>query len=521
VNAVGSLFEMDDNTPVLIGAGQFTYRGEAGASPSPTRLLKIAADRAATDAGLGAAALAAIDSLAVVGFTVDAPGGGRLVPHSGNPPATLARVLGANPSWSVYSHMGGNSPQQMINTVCERIARGETELSLVVGCEFLGSATKRLTKGLGFADWEDADDDLPEPDRIGDPRPGVSPYEARHSLGRPINNYPLFENALRARDGRSIPDHQARLGKLFAPFTEVAAKNPEAWFPIARSAEELITVTDRNRMVGFPYTKYLNAIMEVDQSAGVLVASLKKARELGVPEDKLVYLHGCADASDLWFPLDRQNYHSSPAMRLTGKRALEMAGIGLSDIGHIDLYSCFPVAVEIGAEELGLALDDPRGLTVTGGLPYMGGPGNNYAMHSIAVMMQRLRDNPGDWGLVTANGWFLTKQSTGIYSTTPPTKPFERQDPKIIQQEIDALPHPAVIEAPNGAARIETYTVVHGREGYVMGVVIGRDEADRRFVAVTPSDEATLRGLEAVESVGRTGKVGQTEDGQRNLFIPD
>ena len=511
---------MDDRTPVLIGAGQFTYRGDAGASPSPTQLLKIAAERAAADAGLGAQALAAIDGLAVVGFTIDAPGGGRLVPHSTNPPATLAKRIGASPRWAVYSHMGGNSPQQMINVACERIARGDNDLTLVVGCEFLGSATKRLTKGLGFDDWDDAED-LPEPDRIGDPRPGSTPYENKHGLGRPINVYPLFENALRGRYGRSIPDHQKQMGDLFAPFTEVAAKNPEAWFPVARSSEELVTVTERNRMVGFPYPKYLNAIMEVDQSAGVLVCSLKKARELGVSDDKLVYLHGCADAYDLWFPIDRQNYHSSPAMRLTGQRALSMAGIGLDEIGHIDLYSCFPVAVEIAAEELGLKLDDPRGLTVTGGLPYMGGPGNNYAMHSIAVMMQRLRDNPGDWGLVTANGWFLTKQSTGVYSTKPPTKPFERQDPKVIQAQIDALPHPTVIEQPQGPATIETYTVVHGREGYMMGIIVGRDSEDRRFVAVTPSDEATLRDLESREGVGRTGTVSRSEDGQKNLFIPD
>lgn len=511
---------MDDRTPVLIGAGQFTYRGEPGASPSPTELLKIAAERAAENAGLAAEKLSQIDGLAVVGFTVDAPGGGRMVPHSTNPPATLAGRIGASPKYAVYSHMGGNSPQQLVNLVAERIARGETEFALVVGCEFLGSATKRLKNGLGFEDWDDAED-LPEPDRVGDPRPGVTAYEAKHGLGRPINCYPLFENALRARDGRSIPDHQKRLGELFAPFTQVAANNPEAWFPIERSAEELVRVDDRNRMIGFPYPKYLNAIMEVDQSAGVLLTSLKKARELGVAEDKLVYLHGCADASDLWYPLDRQDFHSSPAMRLTGQRALEMAGVGLSDIGHIDLYSCFPVAVEIGAEELGLALDDPRGLTVTGGLPYMGGPGNNYAMHSIAVMAQRLRDDPGSYGLVTANGWFLTKQSTGIYSTRPPSRPFERQDPKVLQAQIDALPHPAVIEAPSGSATIETYTVVHGREGYMMGIVVGRDSEGRRFVANTPTDEATLADLEAREAIGRTGTVSRSEDGARNIFVPD
>jgi acetyl-CoA C-acetyltransferase len=338
-------------------------------------------------------------------------------------------------------------------------------------------------------------------------------------LNRPINIYPLFENALRARDKRPLAEHQARMGRLFERFSTVAAENPEAWFPIRRSAEELVSVSEKNRMIGYPYPKLLNAIMEVDQAAGVIVASVAKARELGVPEDRWVYLHGCADAADLWHPMDRQDFHSSPAMRLTGQRAFEMAGIGLADIDLIDLYSCFPVAVEVGAEELGLSLDDPRGLTVTGGLPYAGGPGNNYVMHSVAVMHRKLREKPGANGLITGNGWYLTKQSTGIYSTRRPDRPFERQDPAVIQRQIDALPHPDVIETPQGRGTIETYTVVHKREGPFMAIVIGRDSNGRRFAANTPDDPATLAGLEAVEQVGRTGVL--TQRGDLNLFTPD
>ena len=511
---------MGDVIPVLIGVGQFTYRGDPAVSPAPTALLKIAAERAAADAGLGAPGLAAIDALAVAGFTVDAPGGGRVVPHSTNPPASLARRIGAAPRWAVYSHMGGNTPQHMVNTVAERIAKGETELALCVGCEFLGSAVRRLTKGLPFDDWAaDEDQDLDPPERIGDGRPGVSPYEARHGLLRPINTYPLFENALRARDGRSLAEHQARIGALFSRFTDVAAGNPEAWFRVKRTPEELVTVSEKNRMVGFPYPKLVNAIMEVDQSAAVILASEAKARELGVPEEKWVYLHGCADAHDLWHVTERQDFHSSPAMRWTGQQALAMAGVALSEIDHFDLYSCFPVAVEVGAEELGLALDDPRGFTVTGGLPYAGGPGNNYVMHSIAVMTQKLRARRDAWGLVTANGWYLTKQSTGVYSARRPDKPFEREDPAVLQRQIDALPHPEVIEAPHGRAQIETYTVVHKREGPFLGIVVGRDEAGRRFVAHTPNDPATLAALEATEQVGRPGTVRAGET--TNLFVPD
>jgi acetyl-CoA C-acetyltransferase len=513
---------MRDTTPVLIGAGQFTYRGDAAASPSPLAMIKIAAERAAADAGLADGALAGLDALAVVAFAVDAEGNqGRFpFPRLKNPPASLARRLGAKPAYAPYTQMGGNTPQQLVNALCEKIARGETEFALAVGGEFLGALTKRLKTGASFDDFE-TEDEFGEPERFGDGRSGVSPQEGLHGLAAPINTYPLFENALRAHLGNSLAQHQARIGALMAPFTQVAAANPYAWFPTARSAEELVTVSDTNRMIGFPYPKYLNAIMEVDQSAGVLIASVRKARELGVPQDKWVFLHGCADAHDLWHVLERQNYWSSPAMRLTGQRALAMAGVGLDAISFIDLYSCFPVAVEIGAAELGLALDDPRGLTVTGGLPYAGGPGNNYVMHSIATMMGKLRDKRGAYGLVTGNGWYLTKQSTGVYSTMPLDGAWERQDPAVIQAEINALPHPEVIERPQGRATIETYTVVHSREGYRLGIVIGRDAQGRRFVAETPRDEATLKGLEAVESVGRPGVVGPSPDSPRNRFVPD
>jgi acetyl-CoA C-acetyltransferase len=140
-------------------------------------------------------------------------------------------------------------------------------------------------------------------------------------------------------------------------------------------------------------------------------------------------------------------------------------------------------------------------------------------MHSAATMVQRLRDAPGAYGLVTANGWYLTKQSTGIYSTTPPKGSFERQDPAVLQRQINALPHPEVIEQPHGKGVIETYTVVHKREGPFLGIVVGRDAEGRRFVANTPNDPQTLASLEASEQIGRAGTV--TQSGALNLFTPD
>src|SRR5262245_17024769 len=257
---------MLETTPVLIGAGQFTYRGDPAGSPSPLELIKIAANAAAEDAGLPPTALRELDGIGVVSFAIDAEGAlARLqVPRMTNPPATLAQALRANPRWAVYTQMGGNSSQHLINTAAERIAAGENDFVLAVGAEFLGSLMRRMAAGLPFEGW--SDDAIEPPPRIGDGRAGVTEHEGAHGLGLPVNMYPMFENAIRAHEGHSLAEHQARLGKLFAPFTEVAAANPYAWFPKARTAEEIATLAPDNRMIAYPYPKYMNAIMQVDQS---------------------------------------------------------------------------------------------------------------------------------------------------------------------------------------------------------------------------------------------------------------
>ncbi len=201
--------------------------------------------------------------------------------------------------------------------------------------------------------------------------------------------------------------------------------------------DELVTVTEANRMVGFPYPKYLNAIIQVDQAAALIMMSTEKADALGVPVDARVYLNGCSDTVERWNVLDRVNYHSSPAIRVGAREVLDMAGTTVSGLDFMDLYSCFPIAVEMACQEFGIAGDDPRGLTLTGGLPYFGGPGNNYVMHSIAEAIGRARKSPGQRGLVTANGWFLTKYAMGIYSTDAPKDAWQRRALSEYQSQID------------------------------------------------------------------------------------
>lgn len=509
---------IDPRTPVLIGAGQVTYR--KGSAPGPRVMIKDAADRAAEDAGLSTGALARIDLLAVVGFTIDAggPTGKLPIPRLSDPPATLAQDLGAAPKRAIYTHMGGNTPQQLVNFAAEEIAAGRHDFALLTGAEFFGTLLKLFKAGQDVSHFGGGVAGTPE--RFGDGRAGESEQEAAHGCEFPANVYPMFENAVRAHRGRGLDEHIMAMARLFSPLSAVAAKNPFAWFPTFRPPEEIATDGPDNRMVGFPYTKYMNAVIQVDQAAAVIVCSSEKADALGVPKDRRIYLHGCGEATERWNVLDRVNYHASPAIRIAAREAFKQAGLGVDDMALFDLYSCFPVAVEMACQELGLKEDDPRGLTVTGGLPYFGGPGNNYVMHSIAEMVWRLRDRPGDFGLVTANGMHLTKQAVGIYSAIPPKALFARRPVKEYQTEIDTLASPEIVVEPSGQATIETYTVIWGRDKVRMGIIVGRDAQGRRFIANTPEDEGLLLDLQSKEGVGRAGVVESFGGGRRNVFTP-
>jgi acetyl-CoA C-acetyltransferase len=500
---------VEDNIPVLIGAGQLTQRDvEPAEAREPLQLMVDVARRAAEDAGADARLLTQLDTVAVVNI---------LSWHYANAPGLLGERLAAHPARALYTTVGGNTPQFLINHFAAEIAAGRVRLALLAGGETVRTLLRARRAGVELQ-WTAGGTGTPVV--LGASRHGTTEHEVNHGLQMPTTIYPLFENALRAHSGRSIVAHRAQLGALCSRMSAVAAHNPYAWFRQARSAEDIATATPENRMIGFPYPKYMNAIMEVDQAAAVLMTSAGAARALGIDPARWVYLWGAADAQDLWFVSERVNYHSSPAIRAAGQRALEMAGIDVAQIDDFDLYSCFPSAVQIGRDMLGIPEDDPRPLTVTGGLPYHGGPGNNYTMHAVATMMDRLRATPGRTGLVSGLGWYVTKHSIGVYSAAPKDGPWMLPDFTASQAEIDAAAHPALATEPHGHATIETYTVLHDRDGQPMkGIIIGRLADGQRFLANTPDDRAVLESLIAREGVGRAGMVSQQNG--INRFAPE
>lgn len=495
--------------PVLVGVGQVVDHWQAsdGAdkAPSPLSLATTASRRALADAGLGARA-SLIDTIAM-GRTNETSYEGAVQPNglNANLPGTLARELGADPGRLIYEIAGGQSPQALVNEMAARIHAGDSDCALVVGAEAIG-ATKAARRGAVKLDWSD-DDPRSFEDRGYGPRM-LNRTEIKHGLVVPAYFYALFQTAMAARRGETKSAHREVMSELFAGFSEVAAANPHAQFPVRRDAQWLATPSEENRPIADPFLKWHVAQDAVNLAAAILILSEEKADELGIPKEARVHIYGAGEASDLHIS-ERKKVDGSWAMDVALNRTFDQAGMTPADIALFDLYSCFPVAVMSACDVMGIDYTtERRPLTVTGGLPFFGGPGNNYSMHGIASMVERLRAAPGQRGLVLANGGWMTKEAAAIYSTDRPAG-FTPAEPAAKATETVPLE-----EAPT-VGTLETYTVVHGRSGPEKAIAFCRTGDGKRFLA--NGDAGTLTILSGEENqVGRA--VTATFDGEVNTI---
>ncbi|HXR54851.1 MAG TPA: hypothetical protein VN793_07365, partial [Acidimicrobiales bacterium] len=281
--------------------------------------------------------------------------------------------------------------------------------------------------------------------------------------------------------------------------------NPYAWFRSPVSAVEVTQPSPTNRMVAFPYPKLCTANIQVDQGAAYICCSTETAEAAGVPKERWIFPVSSVEANDHWFLSERAELSRSPAIRLAGQAALGLAGIGIDDVAVADLYSCFPCVVQIAARELGLPIDgDISRLTLTGGLTFGGGPGNNYASHGIASIADALRRQPGRVGMATGLGWLATKHAIGLYSTEPPEGGFRSEN---VQSSVDSLPQRAADPDATGPADIETFTVTFDRDGLPQrGIVACRTgPSSRAWANIT--DPAQLDILMAAERPGWSGTL--------------
>lgn len=502
--------EVADTTPVVIGVGQYSERvGEPGYEAlSYMDIAGRALTAAIADSAARGPLVVAIDTLAAIrAFEMSRP---DRVPPFGAPdnvPGAIAQRVGANPARAILSPTGGQTNQRLLGEFATAIARGESRCAVIVGAEAISTVQALLAKGER-RDWSEAIGGACE-DRGFGFDVLLEPELFRHGAVGAIPLYAIAENARRAKLGKNLEAYRRDIGELFAPFTRVAATNPHAAAPVERSAAELATVTERNRIVAEPYPRMTVARDQVNQAAAIIVASVDLARELGVPEAKWVHIHAVTAATEV--PLmQRPDLAACPASLASVEAALARAGKSMRDMRYLDFYSCFAIPVFNQCDHFGLTPDDPRGLTLTGGLPFFGGAGNNYSAHAIAEAVARVRADCGSFALVGANGGWMSKYATGIYSTAPAdwsdTDRFE-----VLAKADNAVPLAG--KAPD-RAMVESYTINHAKTGSV-AVWIGRNDAGERVCGNADlTDAATRAAFEGGEPFGARLSITRDEHGR-------
>ena len=510
---------MQDNTPILVGAGQYVGRDMSRPEllKSPVDIAAIAAQHALDDAQATRALAAQVDMLVVIRMFEHSLEDRSMWPNpfgsTNNVPWSVAKRLGANPRHAIYAEVGGQSPQRLVNQMAERIHAGELRMALLTGAEAIATIREATRRGFEL-DWnEEASGDYE------DRWPGasfVAPYERRHGVVWPIHVYAMFEQVRRHGRGLSTAACRRDVARLFAHFSATAAEHPYAQFPRAYDQDFLATVSAQNYLLCEPYTKWMVAQDAVNQGAAVLMTSVGVARELGIAEARWVYLHGYADVDDQTV-LQRSDLSASLAQNVAVRGALAAAEVAITEIKYLDFYSCFPIAVSSIAEPLGLPTDGSRALTVTGGLPFFGGAGNNYSMHAIATVIDKLRADRDARGLVVANGGFLSKHSAAVYSGRAPAS-WQPCSSRAAQAEAKAPSGIRVDETAHGAARIESYAAIVNKGAPADGFVVARMVADdaRVMARMVKGDGATLAALFEENVIGRAITVSL--DGDRHQF---
>jgi acetyl-CoA C-acetyltransferase len=490
--------------------GQYSERvGEPGyAALSTMDLGGRALAAAIADSGASGSVAQAIDTLAAIrAFEMSRPGRKPPFGAPDNVPRALAKRVGANPARAILSATGGQTNQRLVGEFAAAIAAGGSRCAVIVGAEAISTVLALMARGE-TRDWSEEVGGACE-DRGFGLEDLLEPALFAHGANGAIPLYALAENARRHRLGMGLAEYRREIGRLFAPFTRVAAANPHAAAPVERTADELATVTDRNRIVAEPYPRLTVARDQVNQAAAIIIASAGLARELGVPEDRWVHIHAVTTATELKLS-ERPDLAACPASIASVEAALARAGKGMGEMAYLDFYSCFAIPVFNQCDHFGLSADDPRGLTLTGGLPFFGGAGNNYSAHAIAEAVQRVRAERGAFALVGANGGWMSKYATGIYSAEPAD--WSANDRfAVLPKATDAVP-PAT--GPVDAARVESYTINRNPKGDT-AIVIARSDSGARVVCQADlADPATAAAFKAGAPFGLRLVLTQGADGR-------
>jgi acetyl-CoA C-acetyltransferase len=479
---------LDSRTPVLVGVGAVSqHEDDPARAREPVALMMQALEHAADDAG-SRALLARADS-------IRAPRGFWSYP---DPCRLIAERFGASAARTEVAEIGVLQTA-LLGRAAADIAAGRADVVLVAGGEARRRSQRARAAGIEAHLTQQSS---VSPDSVLRPHAAiVSEREIRAGLARPVTQYAMIDNAMRAAEGISVDAHRRAIAALWAAFSEVAAGNPEAWSRESVS-EKAILDPVRNPMLAFPYGRLHCSQWNVDQAAGLVFCSVATARALGIARERWILPLAVADANHMLPLSERRLLHRCPGFARAAERALAHAGRDLADVTHLELYSCFPAAVRAQVRELGLASDRP--LTVTGGMRFAGGPLNHFALQSLVQLAQLLRAAPGSTGLLTAVSGVLTKQGVSLWSSDPGAAPFAHDDvSEATARESAAM---EIADPAPGPARVATYTVVYEGSEPKRALLVADGEDGRRMLA-SSDDAAFVEAATREELCGRAVRI--------------
>lgn len=492
----------ESRIPVIVGVGEITDKPNTPADGlEPLALMAEALKRAEQDAG--AKLVAAIDSIDLV----------NLVSWRYEDPARqLCERLGITPKRAVYGPVGGEGPIRFLHEAALRIQRGESVVGAVCGAEAQSTVNKAEKAGVKLP-WTPFAEHGVQSVRSAS---WQHPLAIALGVFQPITVYPFYDAATAAHWGQTPREALRESGELWSAFSGVAAKNPHSWLKRSFDADAIMTPTADNRLIAWPYNKLMVANPMVNQGAALIVTSLAKARELGIPESRLIYFVGGAAAEEPRDYLLRDQYVESYAQNAVLNTVIDMVGGDGTKFDAIELYSCFPCVPKMARRTLGFGADVQP--TVTGGLTFFGAPLNSYMTHAACAMVRRVRDG-AKLGLLYGQGGFVTKHHALVLS---PDKPAEALSETTSVQAIadkDRGTAPTFNPEAAGKAKVESFTVIYDRDGEVKhGVVILRNDANERTLARVPAnDKTTLARLLDLDRspIGTVGAISKAADGMQ------
>jgi acetyl-CoA C-acetyltransferase len=489
--------DLAPNTPVIVGIG---FAKEPSPDPTqcaePWQLMVRAVREAAVDAG-SEVLLAQLESISVPQGMWTYRNPGRLV----------AEALGCPKARSILSDLGVLQ-LSLLSDLCRAVAAGEQHIGVLVGGEAKFRELRASITGQSVTNLEQPEDTPPPDIHHTSSDPWASDLESRAGLSSPVELFAIMESALRHAEDLDVARHRDRLAQLYSRFSEVAAGNPHAWRRDPLDQQAIRDPSPKNAMLAFPYTKRHSSQWNVNQAVAILVCSAARAAQLGLAPDGWIFPLAAAQSKHVVPLAQQRRLHTHPGTVLSGERALALAGVSAGDVDAAELYSCFPAAIRSFARDL--KVPETCAWTVTGGMPFAGGPYNSFSLEGVARMVEVLRGSEtGDGskrqiGLVSNLSGIFGKQACALFSNFPNPDGYRFED---VTAVVAARDRPLPLDGEHvGPATVVGYTVVFAGAEPSHAIAICDTPGGGRTV-VRGEDRGLLESMMREEFCGRVVQV--------------